>query len=333
MTSRIYTLRLAEGKYYVGQTEKLLEERLVEHQTSPGPWLQRFAPISGERLHLVQVVSTQLAPEAESRITYQLMYSLGVNAVRGAQYCSKMDYTRADVWELSRTMGHYLKLDYKELRQKLNGELPCARCMDCGTHTEYNMPRCLSCWLKNTVCYVCGIKGHLPNQCLTAAPYASPAAHVYPLLEAVNQLMDEEAREYPTASQPSEEMLPPASQQVGCADCGSERVRPQHLRCYRCYVKLVTCIACGQTGHMYRDCDAVQELLEACRREEERGPAPPIAPARDARDTGVARPKYRTKRPRFSTPGICWTCGRGTHMAPQCTFAIDVNGKAITDED
>jgi predicted GIY-YIG superfamily endonuclease len=77
MPHNLYVLQLAEGKYYVGQSDDL-DRRIQEHFSGKGAeWTRKYPP--------VRTVETLYGDE--NSVTKQLMMKHGIANVRGGSYC------------------------------------------------------------------------------------------------------------------------------------------------------------------------------------------------------------------------------------------------------
>lgn len=95
----VYTLRLAEGKYYVGHSTT--EKRLRNHFKGKGSvWTKQYPPIELiERIDLGNV-SYNTAEESENELTLKYMRKFGWKNVRG---------------------GYFIYSDEEETRKNLRG--------------------------------------------------------------------------------------------------------------------------------------------------------------------------------------------------------------------
>lgn len=79
----VYTLKLEGGNYYVGYTERPIQQRFNEHLKGVGShWTRKYKP-----LDIISFVPGNMFDENE--ITYKLMKRYGYEKVRGGSYCSK----------------------------------------------------------------------------------------------------------------------------------------------------------------------------------------------------------------------------------------------------
>jgi hypothetical protein len=146
----IYTLKLEQGKYYIGRTTQP-KHRILNHFTDNGSeWTKKYKPIS--------VVSQIKGDEFdEEKYTLIAMDKYGVENVRGGSYC-KVKLTNNDIEKAQQTIysitdkcykcgkkGHFVKNcgketivcdDNPELYEKIfTTEDICVACS--GTGTSY----------------------------------------------------------------------------------------------------------------------------------------------------------------------------------------------------
>jgi len=292
----IYQLRLPGGKHYVGRTTRAPWIRYEEHCVQPGPWVRRHG--TPEALFVVERV-THLAGAHEDAVVAQLMWVLGVNSVRGGSKLRPQDYTRADLNDLATFIGNHLNMPFKvvEARLRESDKLPInAPCLGCGGATLQGRPRCVPCFKSDATCNGCGMRGHLLRDC--NAPQRAAA----------------------------------------CKLC-REAAEPDDALCRACFLACSTCYDCGLQGHMQGD-DACPDAKKPA--------SPPAAGNSDAQleesavgggsqsaaaTTPARRKRFREQRPRFTTPGVCFTCGKRGHMAGDCSELCDVRGLSIADWD
>lgn len=80
--SKLYILKCAGGKYYVGKTDNV-DARLANHMSGKGSaWTAKYAPI--------EVMETRpiTSPYDETNVTKELMKKYGIQNVRGGAYAS-----------------------------------------------------------------------------------------------------------------------------------------------------------------------------------------------------------------------------------------------------
>jgi hypothetical protein len=116
----------------------------------------------------------------ESRVTAQLMLELGVNNVRGSMFCGTRDYHVGDVDALTKFLGHYNDLDYREVYARLCRTLPTAPDVS-STMSSSSLTSSTSSYRRRRTygngngggnnyhrharCYVCGELGHIASSC------------------------------------------------------------------------------------------------------------------------------------------------------------------------
>lgn len=97
----IYVLRLQQGKFYVGTTNKTIHERFEEHQSgkSAAAWTRIYPPIN------VLYVITTTHRGFENIETLKCMEMYGVDNVRGGSY-SKIMLTFAEIKSIQQQLLH-----------------------------------------------------------------------------------------------------------------------------------------------------------------------------------------------------------------------------------
>lgn len=194
----IYVLECEHGKYYVGSTFHK-RQRLKQHfdkARSGSVWTNLHKPIRVLELHTR--IPNRYRLGMESQVTAKLMWKRGVNSVRGAMYSQPRIYTQQkdDMESLVGFLGHYNDLSYKEVRERLEEELPSSssrsnsggrprpisfkqvvvgdkpntktslsqaqtRCYKCGEFGHYAG----DCTATSRTCFVCGELGHVARNC------------------------------------------------------------------------------------------------------------------------------------------------------------------------
>jgi predicted GIY-YIG superfamily endonuclease len=80
MSTNLYVLRLAGGRYYVGKTANL-DSRIAQHMDGQGSaWTRKYKPIS------VVEKRRNVSPFEEDSLTLEYMSTYGVDKVRGGSY-------------------------------------------------------------------------------------------------------------------------------------------------------------------------------------------------------------------------------------------------------
>ena len=80
MATNIYILRLDQGKYYIGKSDRV-DKRLIDHVSGDGSaWTAKYKPVQLER------VIRGASPFEEDRYTKEYMSKYGIDNVRGGSY-------------------------------------------------------------------------------------------------------------------------------------------------------------------------------------------------------------------------------------------------------
>lgn len=119
----VYILECENDKYYVGHTTRR-KQRLQQHLGDRGGslWTRKHKPI--RIVEEYRIIPSQYSLGVESRVTAEYMLRYGVNNVRGAMFCDNRIYTSRDVDALTRFLGHYNDMNYKDVRDSLQSTLP-----------------------------------------------------------------------------------------------------------------------------------------------------------------------------------------------------------------
>lgn len=139
----IYVLKLEQDKYYVGNTERPIQERIQEHFNGSGTeWTRKYKPL--------EVLFTKIGTiDDENKETLILMKKYGYQNVRGGNWC-------------------HMKLEYLPTEYELKQQQCCHRCGRMGHFAK-------SCYAKYHIngeqldttltCFRCGRLGHTTNKC------------------------------------------------------------------------------------------------------------------------------------------------------------------------
>jgi predicted GIY-YIG superfamily endonuclease len=80
MSTNLYVLRLAGGRYYIGKTANL-DSRIAQHMDGQGSaWTRKYKPIS------VVEKRRNVSPFEEDSLTLEYMSTYGIDRVRGGSY-------------------------------------------------------------------------------------------------------------------------------------------------------------------------------------------------------------------------------------------------------
>lgn len=123
----VYVLECEQNKYYIGSTYRL-KARLQEHNSTKGGslWTSLYKPV--QLLQVKRHIPTRYYLGAEAALTAQYMLKYGVNNVRGAMFCETRPYNIHDVDILTRFLGHYNNLNYKQVSDTLKKTLSTSAC-------------------------------------------------------------------------------------------------------------------------------------------------------------------------------------------------------------
>ena len=172
MTTNVYALKLANGKYYIGKSDNL-EQRIGNHFTGSGSaWTREHAPVK------VVEVRENVSRFEEDKMTKEYMEKYGIDNVRGGAY------TQVDLPDESK----------ESLRREIRGSIDvCFKCNRSGHWANQCYARTVEIWVcencdsefdtqqqaerherscgsrrrpvGNGNCYRCGHSGHWANQC------------------------------------------------------------------------------------------------------------------------------------------------------------------------
>ena len=103
----LYVLELEHSKYYVGRTRKPFEVRFQEHLSGKYSieWIRLHKPV-----RVMYVKPYKLF--AERNTTFKMMYTHGIDNVRGAEWC-KVTLTDQEI-QINQMLLHSYKLSYKD---------------------------------------------------------------------------------------------------------------------------------------------------------------------------------------------------------------------------
>lgn len=168
----VYVLRLTEGKYYVGYTEKHeVMDRVWEH-TWKGPtaaeWTKLYAVLEPVDIY------PDATQETEKQVTLEYMRKHGWENVRGACYCA------VNLKEPPIELADPSKIQQYDLKAQDAKERNLKNCSNCNQPGHFAVDcRGVYCWLctgkghvakdcdkkHQVVCYKCGETGHLRSEC------------------------------------------------------------------------------------------------------------------------------------------------------------------------
>jgi hypothetical protein len=120
----IYVLECEHGKYYVGMTSHR-RRRFRQHMLSDrggSVWTRNHPPVGVYQEY--RRIPQRFSLGMEAQVTAELMWSLGVNNVRGAMLAQPRTFHQGDIDALVQFLGHYNGLSYTLVRQMLEKTLP-----------------------------------------------------------------------------------------------------------------------------------------------------------------------------------------------------------------
>jgi GIY-YIG catalytic domain len=99
-SSKVYVLRLEQGKYYVGMSTHPLQ-RFAAHQSgTASAWTRKYKPVN-----LIQVMETDNALLKEDSTTLLYMNQYGIENVRGGPY-TKLVLTAKEIDSIQQRLRH-----------------------------------------------------------------------------------------------------------------------------------------------------------------------------------------------------------------------------------
>lgn len=120
----VYVLECEGDKYYVGSTgnRKQRYRQHFDNERGGSKWTRMHKPI--RVIAEYKRIPTRYLLGMESQTTAEYMMKYGINNVRGAAFCQTAQFTMADISDLTKFLGHYNQLDYKDLKRELRAVLP-----------------------------------------------------------------------------------------------------------------------------------------------------------------------------------------------------------------
>ena len=172
MTTNVYVLKLANGKYYVGKSDNI-EERIASHFSGRGAaWTRENHPVK------VMEVRENVSRFEEDKMTKEYMEKYGIDNVRGGAYTqidlpeeSRESLQReirgaSDVCFKCNRQGHWASQCYARTIQVWGCEY-CESEFDTKQQAERHVRSCGSRRRSSGGgnCYRCGRSGHWATQC------------------------------------------------------------------------------------------------------------------------------------------------------------------------
>lgn len=163
MPVTIYVLQCVKSRYYVGKTNRHVNERLADHFKDNGSeWTRMFKPIK-----MVEIIRN--ADEFdEDKITKKYMKTYGIDKVRGGTYTSII-LPNYQIMSLERELCSASDLCFRCNRKGHFASSCYANTYSDGSHIDDDEDEddCRS----NTWCYRCGRGGHFANNCFAATHF------------------------------------------------------------------------------------------------------------------------------------------------------------------
>lgn len=143
MSTTVYILKLACGKYYVGKSENF-QKRMEDHLAGRGSaWTRKY------KVEKVEKVIENASTFDEDKYVKEYMAKYGIDRVRGGSYVSE-------------TLDN---VQVEAIERELRGASDC--CTKCGYHGHFAK----DCYAKktwtsnNSGCVRCGRQGHTERNC------------------------------------------------------------------------------------------------------------------------------------------------------------------------
>jgi predicted GIY-YIG superfamily endonuclease len=311
--AHIYQLRLRDGHYYVGRCVDAAQ-RLERHTRFPSALVARHGPV--QEMFIIETVPAAYASGQEDKAVAALMWSCGVNKVRGGSCLASDDYTRADALFLSRFIAHHCGLDFDTVRRRLLArDLAAAPARRGNGADEVQAAVLLA----------------LPGAAAVITAAAPAAALVVtrtrPGGSGGSSVIIEDDANAQEAAIANELEAAALALQDGAGVPG--RVAPP-----RSAIRgggMAAAPAPVAAAEPLR-CAPLQDAGIMAAAGEGASPAGGSSHKR-AHSSGTvggsSERGFRTVKPRFFQPGKCFTCGRCGHMAGMCEEEADVNGELI----
>ncbi len=250
-STKIYVLKLQNGKYYVGKTSRKIETRYAEHQGGIGSvWTKKYPPISIEKIYY------DCDPYDEDKYLKICMAKYGIDNCRGGSYTqlhlpeSTINFLQAEI-NMSSDLciscgksGHFIREcpDKKPLKVvsdktenvnlKLLNDIKFSKNVSDKTQnnktSEDNIVYTNKSKVNNVICYKCGQPGHISSHC------TAPDRIICCKCEQGGHV---------TAQCPT-------SDKITCYKCK----QPGHISTHCPNPDKVICYKCKQSGHISTHC-------------------------------------------------------------------------------
>lgn len=127
----LYTLKLEQGKYYVGITSQSPEKRLWEHRHGRKTyWTAMHPPVKIIFSKNLGAIDRKRAEKQENRLTRELMRQRGINNVRGGDLTDTENYIQRfgniyteNIWQLMSVTILFMLISLTLILDKLDWNL------------------------------------------------------------------------------------------------------------------------------------------------------------------------------------------------------------------
>jgi predicted GIY-YIG superfamily endonuclease len=155
--TKIYVLRLEQNKWYIGKTDRDVDERFAEHLNGQGAeWTKKYMPI--EIVHVRNMES----PMGENMTTLEYMLKYGYDNVRGGAFVN-LALSESDKESIKKQLSSAKDECFRcHKRDHVAKNCPIKQ-KDDAHPPERKKPTAKK--IQVVLCYNCGLAGHYANQC------------------------------------------------------------------------------------------------------------------------------------------------------------------------